>query len=133
MDKKILQQISQFHPDFKFQYVGLDNNDSSLTKAMDTLSGELKNIDVTLRNCDVEKVHPSEFEKFDMMSNIHSMTYMNSLGGALSKFVELLKPAGELFMIRSGDDSPLYKISEVFLQHQSRKSFALSHGRRHNL
>jgi predicted TPR repeat methyltransferase len=128
MDKKILQQISQLHPGLKFQYVGLDNNETSLTKAMDTLSGELKNIDVTLRKCDVEKVHPSEFEKFDMMVAIHSMTYMNSLGGALSKFVELLKPAGELFMIHCGDDSPLYKISEVFLQHQSKKSFPLSKG-----
>ena len=126
MDKKILQQISQLHPDLKFQYVGLDNNDPSLEKAKDTFSGELKNIDVTLRNCDVEKVHPSEFEKFDMVVAIHSMTYMNSLADVLSKFVELLKPVGELFMIHSSDDCPLYKLSEVFLQHQSKKSFALS-------
>ena len=126
MDKKILLRLSQLHPELKFQYVGLDNNEPSLKKATNILFGELKNIDVTLKNCDVEKISPAEFEKFDMMLAIHSMTYMNSLAGALSRFVEFLKPAGELFMIHSGDDSPLYRISEVFLHHQSRKLFALS-------
>ena len=47
---------------------------------------------MTLKNCDVEKVPPAEFEKFDMMLAMHSMTYMNSLAGALLRFVEFLKP-----------------------------------------
>ena len=86
----MLVQLTKLHPDLKFQYMGLDNNQASLERAMDNL-GELRaNVHVTLQNCDIKNVHPLDFEKFDMMIAIHTLTYMKSMAAALSRFVEFL-------------------------------------------
>ena len=115
LDKKILELLTVQFPNVTFEYVGLDKNDDSVKKAKERFASDVR---AKVHNCNVETGDLSLFGKFDSVLALHFMIYMNSTTASFPKFVELLKPQGELFIMHTGVEDPLSKLNEVFIPYQ---------------
>ena len=117
MDKVPLTEVSGKYPDVIIEYVGIEINPESCSRAKKNLSGLPYN--VTIVNKDFMDIDVESIQKFDLVFLSHVIYYFKELKPLFDKLSKICKEDGEVEVI-VGRGIPQWAMATLFFEKEQR-------------